>query len=99
MPIDEDAPLDLLWAELRQSDLWKTMENGLLARRDNMVARMVVEEDCKPKRGTDGSIESEDAGVILARIQRKMGYIEAINAILDAPRREHEKAKTAQETA
>lgn len=89
---DPDAPMELLWKDLRASPLWRTIEAKLLEKRDRMVALMVVEEDCKPKRGQDGSVTSEDAGVILARLQRKMGYIEAINAIVAEPAKAEERA-------
>lgn len=95
--LDEDIPMELLWKDLRLSPLWMTIERKLLDKRDKMVAKIIVEEDCKPKRGQDGSIESEDAGVILARLQRKMGYVEAINAILDEPRKAEQAARTANE--
>lgn len=95
MPFDEDTPLELLWQELRKSELWALVEAKLLEKRDRMVALLVTEEDCKPRRGQDGSIAAEHPGLVLARTQRKIGYIEAINAIVAAPAREEEKARTA----
>jgi hypothetical protein len=94
--IDQDTPLELLWEQLRQGELWQLIEAQLLDKRDRMVAQLVVEEDCKPKRANNGSsvaIAAEDPAMVLARIQRKIGYIEAINAIVAAPAKMASKVK------
>lgn len=83
--LDEDAPLELMWQQLRESPLWRTMEAKLLEKRDRMVALMVTD---RPKPG-------DDAGIALARKERMIGYIEAINAIVKAPGDEEEKARKA----
>lgn len=97
--LDEDAPLELLWEELRSSPLWQDVEKMLIEKRDRMVALLVMEEDCKPKRGKDGSITAEDSGMVLARMQRKIGYIEAVNAIVAEPGRRQEEARKARVNA
>lgn len=83
--MDDDAPLELLWQELRSSAVWGQVEQLLLEKRDRMVARMVVE---RPKPGTD-------VAVAYAEQQRAIGYIEAVNALLKAPADQQEKARKA----
>lgn len=86
---DEDVPLELLWKDLRASPLWLSVERGLLAKRDRMVALMVVE---KPKPGTD-------VGVAYAEQQRRIGYIEALNAIVAEPEKAQKAAARGKETS
>jgi hypothetical protein len=89
MPLDEDAPLELLWVELRNSPLWARIEATLLLKRDRMVGAMVSD---RPKA-------SDDAGMAYAAHQRKLGYIEALNVLAGLVQNEHEKAaKAAKET-
>ena len=87
--MDEDAPLELLWQELRASPLWHQVEAMLIEKRDKMVALMIVE---RPKAGTD-------VAVAYADLQRKVGYIEAVNAIVAAPGRAEETARKQRITA
>lgn len=82
---DDDAPLELLWQELRESPLWQRVELLMLEKRDRMVALMVTD---RPKAG-------EESGIALARKERMLGYIEAVNAILKAPADQQEKARKA----
>lgn len=83
--LDDDAPLELLWGELRAGPLWQQIEAKLLEKRDRMVALMVTD---RPKPG-------DDAGIALARKERMLGYIEALNAVVQAPAAEQEKARKA----
>lgn len=79
---DEDVPLELLWKDLRRSPLWRTIETKLLEKRDRMVAQMVT---YRPKAG-------DDAGMAYAEHQRRIGYIEALNAIVAEPGKAEAKA-------
>jgi hypothetical protein len=81
-PYDEDAPLALLWAALRENPMWQQVEIALLERRDKMVAQMVVD---RPKTG-------EHPFVYALRKERAIGYIEAVNAIAATPATEEKKA-------
>lgn len=81
--MDEDAPLELLWQELRNSPLWSQVEKMMIEKRDRMVARLVVE---KPKH-------DEHPGIALARMCQIIGYIEAVNAIVAEPKRQEDKAR------
>lgn len=81
--LDEDAPLELMWQELRASPLWQNVERMLIEKRDRMVALMVVE---RPKPGTE-------VALAYAEIQRRIGYIEAVNALVAEPARQEEKAR------
>ncbi len=104
MPLDEDAPMELLWKDLRQSPLWGTVERRLLDKRDKMVKQMVAEETLMPKTLRDArtgsvAIAAEDPMVIFARLQFKLGYIAAINAIVAEPEiAEKKAAQAARET-
>lgn len=82
---DADVPMELLWKDMRASPLWRTIETRLLDKRDRMVARMVSE---RPKA-------SDDPGMAYAAHQRKLGYIECVNAIVAEPLQAEKKAAAA----
>ena len=82
---DADVPMELLWKDLRASPLWQTIEARLLDKRDRMVALMVSE---RPKA-------SDDPGMAYAAHQRKLGYIECVNAIVAEPLEAEKKAARA----
>ena len=88
---DDDAPLELLWAELRAGPLWQAIESKLLERRDRMVALMMTD---RPRAGNE-KIQGEDPMTYALRQERRIGYIEAVNAITQAPAAEQEKARKA----
>lgn len=89
--MDEDAPLELLWQELRANPLWKQVENLLLEKRDRMVALMVTDHP----RSANERIAGEHPMAYALRQERRMGYIEAVNAIVKAPADQQEKARKA----
>lgn len=89
--MDDDAPLELLWGVLRESPLWLQVEEMLLEKRDRMVALMVTD---RPRSGTE-KMQGEDPMTYALRQERRMGYIEAVNAIVKAPADNEEKARKA----
>ena len=70
---------------MRATPAWLALEQALLLKRDRMVAQMVQD---RPKA-------EEHPGISLARKERALGYIEAMNAIVKLPVDAQEKARKA----
>lgn len=96
-PLDDDAPLSLLWRDLQEHPLWRRLEAAVLEKRDAMVAQLVT-EDYKPRsirgHGPQGgvAITAEHPFSVLARQQYAIGFIAALNEVAATPSKLQERA-------